>query len=530
MLAKGKAPKGQTAVRKDRSLLFTFPRGDGSKDPRYRPVRALIFSPRKEVAMSVFVLDKRKKPLMLCSEKRARLLLERGRARIHKMRPFTIRLVDRLQEQSQIQPIALTLDPGSKTTGIALSRTEGASRKVRYRIELNHLGQAVRLIDCFEERLQLQLIPLKIATLIALSRTELENRKVLFLIELKHRDQAISDNLKQRSGHRGRRRSKLRFRPKRFDNRTRPEGWLPPSVQHRIDSTMAIVHRLRKFVPVSSISMELVRFDMQLIQNPEIKGIEYQQGELAGYEVREYLLEKFHRTCIYCDVKNVPLQIEHLISKAKGGSNRISNLGIACGPCNQKKESSDIREFVKDGKRLKEILATAKAPLKDAAAVNSTRWALKVALKSTGLMVETATGGRTKWNRTRFGIPKIYALDAACVGVVDSVSGWEKPTLTIKAMGRGSYQRTPLNTFGFPAGKPTRSRKVFGFQTGDLVKADVPKGKKVGIHVGRVAIRATGSFNIQTAKGTVQGIGHRHCSIIQQNDGYAYNFKHERVA
>ena len=99
MLAKGKAPKGQTAVRKDRSLLFTFPSGDGSKDPRYRPVRALIFSPRKEVAMSVFVLDKRKKPLMPGSEKRARLLLERGRARIHKMRPFTIRLVDRLQEQ-----------------------------------------------------------------------------------------------------------------------------------------------------------------------------------------------------------------------------------------------------------------------------------------------------------------------------------------------------------------------------------------------------------------------------------------------
>ena len=226
--------------------------------------------------MSVFVLDKRKKPLMPCSEKRARLLLERGRARIHKMRPFTLRLVDRLQEQSQLQPIALTIDPGSKTTGIALSGTEGAYRKVLYLIVLNHLGEAIRIIDC--------------PTGIALSHAEGDNRKVLYLIELKRRGQAISDNLKQRKGHRRRRRSKLRFRPKRFDNRTRPDGWLPPSVQHRVESTMAIVDRLRKFTPVNSISMELVHFDMQLMQNPEIKGVEYQQGELAGYEVREYLL------------------------------------------------------------------------------------------------------------------------------------------------------------------------------------------------------------------------------------------------
>jgi 5-methylcytosine-specific restriction endonuclease McrA len=432
--------------------------------------------------MSVFVPDKRKKPLMPCSEKRARLLLERGRARIHKMRPFTIRLVDRFQEQSKLQPVALTIDPGSKTTGIAFPRREG------------------------------------------------DNRKVLYLIELDHRGQAIRDNLKQRSDHRRRRRSKVRFRPMRFDNRTRPEGWLPPSVRHRVDSTMAIVNRLRKFAPVASVSVELVKFDTQKMLNPEISGLEYQQGELAGYEVREYLLEKFHPTCIYCKMKNVPLQIEHLIPKAKGGSDRVSNLGIACGPCNQKKGALDIREFIKGKTRLETILKRVKAPLKDAAAVNSTRLALFRVLKATGLPEETGTGGPTKWNRTRFGIPKTRALDAAWVGSVDSISDWQKPTLTIEAMGRGSHQRTQLNSFGFPCGEPTRSKKAFGFQTGDLVVANVPSGKKVGIHVGRVAIRATGRFNIQTAKGTVQGIAHRHCSIFQRNDGFAYYFNRERVA
>ena len=80
--------------------------------------------------MAVFVLDRRKKPLMPCSEKRARIMLERGRARIHRMMPFTIRLVDRLQENSILQPLRLKLDPGSKTTGLALVRekeTEEAS-------------------------------------------------------------------------------------------------------------------------------------------------------------------------------------------------------------------------------------------------------------------------------------------------------------------------------------------------------------------------------------------------------------------
>ena len=72
--------------------------------------------------MAVFVLDRRKKPLMPCSEKRARIMLERGRARIHRMMPFTIRLVDRLQENSVLQPLRLKLDPGSKTTGLALAR------------------------------------------------------------------------------------------------------------------------------------------------------------------------------------------------------------------------------------------------------------------------------------------------------------------------------------------------------------------------------------------------------------------------
>jgi len=171
---------------------------------------------------------------------------------------------------------------------------------------------------------------------------------------------------------------------------------------------------------------------------------------------------------------------------------------------------------------LQGILAHAKAPLRDAAAVNTTRWALFNVLQATGLLVETGTGGRTRWNRARCGIPKTHALDAVCVGVVETVSDWHRPTLTIKATERGSYQWTRLTTYGFPRGYLPRKKQVQGFQTGDLVRAVVPSGKKVGIYLGRVAVRASGSFNTQGAYGVVQGISYKHCRVLQRNDGYGY--------
>ena len=79
-----------------------------------------------------------------------------------------------------------------------------------------------------------------------------------------------------------------------------------------------------------------------------------------------------------------------------------------------------------------------------------------------------------------------------------------------------------VNRFGFPRTKPKQFKRVKGFQTGDIVKAIVPKGKKAGAYIGRVAIRSSGSFNIKTANGTVQGISHHYCQLLHQIDGYTY--------
>ena len=130
--------------------------------------------------------------------------------------------------------------------------------------------------------------------------------------------------------------------------------------------------------------------------------------------------------------------------------------------------------------------------------------------------VECWSGGRTKWNRRRTGTPKTHALDAACCGEVDALTGTTAGTYAVKATGRGSHQRTRTDAYGFPRLRLPRTKQIHGFATGDLVTANVPAGKNTGHHVGRVAVRSTGSFRV----GTRDGINHKHCHLIQRQDGY----------
>jgi 5-methylcytosine-specific restriction endonuclease McrA len=294
---------------------------------------------------------------------------------------------------------------------------------------------------------------------------------------------------------------------------------LAPSLRSRVAHITTWYRRLAQRCPIRAISVELVRFDTQALVDPEIRGVAYQQGELLGYEVREYLLEKWGRTCAYCRATGVPLQVEHIVSRTRGGSDRVSNLTLACDPCNQRKGTHTAAEF-----GFPQVQAQAQRPLRDAAAVNSTRWALYQALQATGLPVEAGTGGRTKYNRMRLGWPKTHWQDAACVGASTSERlRIVTPTvLQITATGRGLHSRTKLDRYGFPRLRLPRQKRFFGFQTGDMVAAHVPSGTKQGHYIGRVAVRAKGSFNITTATGTVQGLHYRFFRVLQRADGYRY--------
>jgi 5-methylcytosine-specific restriction endonuclease McrA len=416
----------------------------------------------------VFVLDTNRKSLSPCKPGVARSLLKAGKAAVFKRFPFTIIL--NKEVDATPKPIELKLDPGSKTTGIALKQGD----RIIFGAELTHRGQAIK--------------------------ASLDSRRAI---------------------RRSRRNQHTRYRQPRFLNRTRPQGWLAPSLQHRVETTITWVNRLCKVAPIGSIVQELVRFDLQQIENPEIAGVEYQQGTLYGYEVREYLLNKWDRKCAYCVAENVPLQIEHIQPRAKGGSNRISNLCLACEKCNQKKGIQDIEQFLsKKPDLLKRILAQAKRPLKDAAAVNSTHWALFHRLKETGLPVSTASGGLTKFNRTRLGLPKAHWLDAACVGQVDSLEVLTSKPLLIKATGHGTRQMCGTDKYGFPSRHRTAQKVHFGFQTGDLVRAVVTAGKYSGNWVGRISVRARPSFKLSSAK--VFDVHPKCLEVIQRADGYSY--------
>jgi len=154
----------------------------------------------------------------------------------------------------------------------------------------------------------------------------------------------IPELLEQRREYRRNRRNRLWHREPRFNNRGREDGWLAPSIRHKLEAHIRLVEKLKKVLPITKVIVEVASFDTQKMQIPEIKGIEYQQGELQGYEVREYLLEKWNRKCAYCGSSDVPL-VEHIVPSSRGGSDRVSNLTIACHRCNQKKGNRTADEF-----------------------------------------------------------------------------------------------------------------------------------------------------------------------------------------
>jgi 5-methylcytosine-specific restriction endonuclease McrA len=428
----------------------------------------------------VFVLDTTKQPLTPVHPGYARLLLTQGKAAVYRRYPFTI-ILTRAVPLPGLHPLHIKIDPGSRTTGLAL--VDDASGEV------------------------------------------------LWAAELMHRGEQIKRALDRRRAARNRRRQRTtRYRKPRFQNRRRHPGTLPPSLESRVANVVTWVRRLMRLCPVGAISQELVRFDTQALENPEIAGIEYQQGTLAGCEVREYMLLKWNHQCAYCDARNVPLELDHVQARARGGSNRVSYLTLACTACNQRKGQQDVRDFLAhDPERLARILAQVKAPLKDAAAVNATRLCLYERLTALGLPMEGSSGGVTKYNRVTRGLPKTHWLDAACVGTstpkILSVQG--VVPLCIQATGHGSRRMCRMDKHGFPRTGPKGAKRVRGFQTGDLMRAVVRSGTRQGTHVGKVAVRASGKFNLTTRQGVVQGISHRWCQLIARADGYQYTEKGE---
>ena len=405
----------------------------------------------------VIVLDKNKRPMGFTTERRARILLTKKRAVVHRMYPFTIRVKDKDVRDFGVKTHHIKIDPGSKTTGIAI--VDDSDNSVKMFIQIEHRGDAIK--SALETRNQ--------------SRRNRRQRKTRY-----RRCKFINHYLKKGSKYKA--------------ESPRPEGWLPPSVKSVADNIINWIIKLHKLILIDKISIEAVKFDTQLMDNPEISGVEYQHGTLFGYEVREYLLEKYGHICQYCGGASGDdiLEVEHMISKHNGGTDKIKNLTLACHRCNQDKDSMNLDQWLKflksmpnpstlDKKRIECITKFLEGkPLVGknyAAWVNSYRnYLIKAAYNHT-LNVELASGGKTKYNRDLLKLPKDHHIDALCVGEVPDGGYKTLPAycLYIKAMGRGKRLRGNINECGIITVKyKDNAKTAFGFMSGDIVKADIP--------------------------------------------------------
>ncbi len=353
----------------------------------------------QNLRVSVHVLNMRGKPLMPTTPRKARKLLRSGKAKVVQRTPFTIQLNYATGETKQ--PIWLGIDPNYSKIGFSA----------------------------------------------------VTEKKELISGEVMLRND-VSENLTERKQYRRGRRSKLEYRKPGFQTQTsKKEGTLSPSIQQKLNTIIDFVDRIKSILPVTSVFVEVASFDTQKMVNPEIAGIEYQQGELQGYEIREYLLEKYKRTCAYCGRSDVSLQVEHIIPSSRGGSDRVSNLTIACSECNQEKGDKTAEEFGHP-----EVQEQAKESLKAAAFMNNIRWKL-VRL----LGCEHTFGYITKHNRTKMNLEKSHVNDAF---VIAGGTDQERTRPYLGTQTRRNNRSLQINRKGY---KPSIRRKKYPLGPKDLV-------------------------------------------------------------
>lgn len=356
--------------------------------------------------MLVFVLNIHDEPLMPCKPTKARKLLEEEQTKVVNRNPFTIQMI--YGSSGYKQDVKLGIDPGYSTVGFS-----------------------------------------------AITKNE-----ELISGELKLRTN-MSKSISDKAMYRRNRRGRLWYRQPRFNNRSKPKGWLAPSIKHKLDTHERLINKLIGILPITKIIIEIAKFDTQKMQNPEISGVEYQQGKLQGYNVKDYLLEKFKYQCTYCGKSNIPLEVEHIIPKSRGGSNRVSNLTIACHKCNQKKGNQTAKEFGYPG-----IQKQAKKTLRSTSFMNIVHRRLfdDIKRKDKNIEVKYTYGYKTKYRRLKQKLDKTHSNDAFVIVQGKNQLRCEPYELT---QTKRNNRKLQTNRNGY---KPSIRKQRYNFQPNDLVK------------------------------------------------------------
>lgn len=368
----------------------------------------------------VYVQNKDGEPLMpteRCGS--VRRWLKQGKASVAHLCPFTIRL--KFETGSKIQEIQVGLDTGAVNVGCS----------------------AV----C--------------------------NDKVLYASETKLRTDIHKKMLRRAMYRRSRRSRKLRYRQPRFNNRTRPDGWLPPSLRSKLQSTVRVVTDLAMTLPIAKVRVEIAKFDIQKLQNPNIQGEEYQHGVTEGYDnVRAYVFERDKYTCQICKKRDGILQTHHIIHRKDGGSDCPDNLATVHKICHDKFHAGRIKHNFRKPKQYQQAVQV--TILKD----------YIVRELRTRFDVEITFGYISKRNRMLLSLPKSHAFDAVAICQPRKV---ERITHIFKRV--CVTQRRYQLSKGVRSEKKLPAGKIFGFLQWDKVKIC----NRVGFVKGR---RNSGFFDI----------------------------------
>ncbi|WP_020375102.1 RNA-guided endonuclease IscB [Sulfobacillus thermosulfidooxidans] len=399
--------------------------------------------------MFVYVLNQHGQPLMPCSPRKARVLLKQNKAKVVNRTPFTIQLL--YGSSGYKQGISLGVDAGTKHVGLSAT----TDQRVLYEAEV-------------------------------LLRTDIQELLAT-----------------RREFRRARRNRKTRYRPSRFNNRKRPEGWLPPSIQNKVDAHVKVIGQVAKLLPITSITVEVAQFDTQLLKHPEISGVAYQQGEQMGFwNVREYVLFRDQHTCQWCHGKSGDkvLNVHHRESRKTGGDSP-DNLVTLCETCHR-----DIHQ-----KGLEDRVKRKTASLRDATQMTILRWFVYNGIKAVYPNAKLTYGYITKNTRIRHGLAKSHTVDARCISGNPNASPSEHFFL-IRQVRRQNRQLHKAKIIKGGVRKANKApRYLFGYQLFDKVQYE---GQECFVF-GR---RSNGSFDLRLLDGTkiTAGVSYKKLKLIER--------------
>ena len=297
--------------------------------------------------------------LMPCTQRKARLLLEQGKAKIIGYKPFTIQLCYTTGEAKQ--EVTIGIDEGARHIGIAIV----SQGKV-------------------------------------LAKGEVELRQdVHFLLTTRAQYR------------RSRRFRKTRYRKARFLNRRKSKGWLPPSIRAKLDANFAWIDKFCSLVPTTKLRIEVGKFDVAKMINPEIQGVDYQHGQTYGYyDVRYYVFARDEYTCQICKKKGKILHTHHIIYRSEGGTDRADNLITVCSDCHTSenhKQGGILWKWMKEHKKVKQY--------KEPPFMNT----LRIQTFRKYPNAEITYGSKTSSSRKELGLEKTHYNDAIAITGIESI-------------------------------------------------------------------------------------------------------------